>query len=270
MTMRAIPLFFALLALSFVACEKVIDIDLNSTDPRLVIEANLSDTLGECIVSLTRTLNFDDTVAFPRLTGALVTLRDLSNGTIDTIPELSPGRYAKPSLAGISGRTYELTVNYDGQTYMARGTMPPKVNLDSILVDSSRFTGPRGPAGSDGLRRVNLLVFPIFEEPAGQANQYYFQVTQRDTLNDDFFIYSDLGADGQALLRPIFVQTWEQAEVIIDLQCIDQATYTYLEGLNLNLGQNSATPSNPAGNFSNGALGHFKVHTTSKKRFIVQ
>lgn len=263
--------YIHLLILAFLAtaCEKVIDIDLNNSDPRVVIEGRLSDQPGECEVLITRTLNFDDTVGYPLLGGAQVLLRDLSTGSIAALTEVSLGRYTNPSLAGISGRGYELVVSLNGQQYTARGAMPPRVELDSLLIDSTNFTGPRGPANPDGTRRVLLLAFPFFTEPIGQTNQYYFEVSQNDTLADSFFLYNDLGADGQPMLRPVFVSTWERAQVIINLQCIDAATYEYLNGLNLNLGQNSATPANPKGNFDNGALGHFRVHTTSKKTFVV-
>ncbi len=263
-------LYILVFAITFTACEKVIDIDLNSSSPRVVIDAQLSNLPGECTLELSRTLNFDDTVAYPLLSGALVTITDLGSGSIDTLREVSAGRYAHPLLAGIPGRSYELLVQYEGQQYSARATMPPVVELDSLLIDSTTFTGPRGPANPDGSQPVNLLAFAFFTEPVGQRNNYYFEVTQRDTLADDFFIYSDLGADGQPLLRPIFVSTWVGAEVVIDLQGIDDATYEYLNGLNLNLGQNSATPANPKGNITGGALGHFRVHTSSKQRFVVR
>lgn len=262
-------LYILTLAITFAACEKVIDIDLNSSDPRVVIDAELSDVAGECRLELSRTLNFDDTIAYPRLSGALVTITEVGSGNVDTLRETSPGRYANALLAGIPGRTYSLLVQFEGKSYSAQATMPPRVELDSLLIDSTNFTGPRGPANPDGSQPVNLLAFAFFTEPVGQRNNYYFKVTQRDTLADDFFIYSDLGADGQPLLRPIFVSTWAGAEVVIDLQGIDDATYEYLNGLNLNLGQNSATPANPKGNITGGALGHFRVHTSSKQRFVV-
>lgn len=263
-------LFLLLFAFAALSCEKVIDIDLNNAAPRVVIDAELSNVPGECELILTRTLNFDDTIPYPRLSGAIVTIQDVGSGVIDTLLEAEAGRYVHAQLAGMSGRTYELVVKYAGQTFNARGTMPVQVSLDSMLIDSTNFTGPRGPANPDGNRRVNLLAFPFFTEPIGQRNLYYFEVTQRDSLVDDFFIYDDLGADGQPLLRPIFVSTWQGAEVIIDLQNIDETTYDYLNGLNLNLGQNSATPANPAGNIRGGALGHFRVHTSSKRQFVVQ
>lgn len=263
-------LYILVLAITFTACEKVIDIDLNSSSPRVVIDAQLSNLPGECSLELSRTLNFDDTIAYPRLSGALVTITDLGSGSIDTLREDSIGRYVHPLLAGIPGRSYELMVQYEGKQYSARATMPPVVELDSILVDSTNFTGPRGPANPDGSRRVNVLVFAFFTEPVGQRNNYYFKVTQNDTIAHDFSIYSDLGADGQPLLRPIFIRAWEGSEVVFDLQSIDDATYEYLNGLNLNLDQGSATPANPKGNITGGAIGHFRVHTSSKERFVVR
>jgi hypothetical protein len=61
-------------ALFLVSCEKVIDVDLNTADPKYVIEGFV--TKGETIhqVKITRTLNFDENVAFPTVDNAVVVI----------------------------------------------------------------------------------------------------------------------------------------------------------------------------------------------------
>ena len=48
----------------FSSCTKVIKIDLNSTDPHLTVEANITNQPGPYKVKLTSTLNYYDTNIF--------------------------------------------------------------------------------------------------------------------------------------------------------------------------------------------------------------
>jgi len=63
-------------ALSLASCTKVIDVDLNTADPKYVIEGFV--TKGEMVhqVKITRTLNFDENIAFPTVDNAIVVISD--------------------------------------------------------------------------------------------------------------------------------------------------------------------------------------------------
>ncbi len=63
--------------------------------------------------------------------GAKITVNDgvTTDTMIEAIPSL--GLYATPTMRGVSGRTYNLTVNAQGQTLTAVTTILPAVPLDS-------------------------------------------------------------------------------------------------------------------------------------------
>ena len=69
LTIPAIVSFFS-------SCEKVVYIDLNSTNPIPVVEANVTNMPGPYTVKLSTTVNYYDSNTFPAITDATVTISD--------------------------------------------------------------------------------------------------------------------------------------------------------------------------------------------------
>jgi hypothetical protein len=94
----------------FASCEKVIEVDLNSNDPQIVVEAEINDdTLLPAVVRLSKSLNYNQDIAYPAVSGAKVTITDnLGNST--TLTETKSGVYTSTGLIGKSGRTYNLSI----------------------------------------------------------------------------------------------------------------------------------------------------------------
>ncbi len=261
------------------SCEKVIDIDLNQSNPRFVIEGNLSNVSGESKVMISKTLNFDETTAYPAISGALVTITDNKLNQIDTLIETSAGIYFKTGLAGIEGHTYSMMVNIDNEIFTAVSTMPFSVNPDSLVQENLAGSGTGGVPGGSG-RPGNpggdhdyetiIQITPYYTDPVNSENYYQFEVTRNDTLVDDVFIRNDVGFNGSSSHLPLRVKAEKGDVITIDLQCIDKTVYNYFFGLNENINQSSATPANPASNINNGALGYFKAHTSKKKTINIE
>jgi hypothetical protein len=77
--MKKITLFiFSIIALS--ACTKVINIDLNSSNQQIVVEAKIADDALPCTVKLSKSINFSNPNVFPAVEGAIV---KISDGTTD-------------------------------------------------------------------------------------------------------------------------------------------------------------------------------------------
>lgn len=268
---------FALLFL--ISCEKVIDIDLNQSNPRFVIEGNLSNVSAESKVRISKTLNFDETTAYPAISGALVTITDNQLNQIDTLTETSAGNYFKAGLAGIEGHTYTMMVKIGNEIFTAVSAMPFSVNLDSLVQENLAGSGTGGgPGGSGGPGNPGgdhdyetiIQITPHYTDPVNSENYYQFEVTRNDTLVDDVFIRNDVGFNGSSSHLPLRVKADKGDVVTIDLQCIDKTVYNYFFGLNENINQSSATPANPTSNINNEALGYFKAHTSKKKTIRIE
>jgi Domain of unknown function (DUF4249) len=262
-------LFLALLLVTMSACQKVIEIDLNKTDPKITIEGQVTDQIGDIQVKISKSVNFSDTNIFPPVTGAVVTITD-NSGIIQTLTETKSGIYTLKNTQGVSGKTYSLKVVAEGKTYTASSTMPKAVDfLGAEIMENSFGNAP------NSLGKV-YNIFPLFLDPAEIKNNYLFFLynkekkgkTFENVLNDNLF-------NGNRFPAPLrstgALQLMPKDTLTVEMLCIDTPVYDYFYGLSeisSNNG-NSATPTNPINNISGGALGYFSAHTVRKVSVIV-
>lgn len=253
---------FIVLALS--SCQKVIDVDLNSAEPRIVIEADLANN-SVCRVTLTRTVNFDELNNFPPVKGAMIRLTDDAGNTeILTENSFYPGFYTTITMNGQPGHTYTLDVTVDGKTYTATEKMADTVAIDSINMQRGFF------------RNVNNL-HVYFTDQHAIDNWYRIVHYVNNELINSIDITDDIARDGQQFDAMIFGGSDEDSlmandSVYIMLQNIDKGSFKYFNTLFQaeGGGDPGATPANPVSNFSNGALGYFSVYAETRRWFIVK
>ena len=241
---------FSLMA---IGCQKVINIDLNSASPAIVIVGNINDQPGPYTVTISQTVNFSDPNSFPSVSGAFVTIAD-NAGTTDTLVETSPGTYHTKKITGVPGRTYTLTVTSNGQTYTSTSTMPQVVPFDTLRV-----------VQRDGFRDTALYPQVGFQDPATGSNYYRFVETRNDSLKANIFVIDDEFSSGLYLSFTLRSDTGLALgdSVKVEMQCIDKGTYQYLSTFYVASGSSvDVTPSNPISSFSNNALGYFSAHTS--------
>lgn len=252
-------LYTSLLLLAMSSCQKVIQIDLNSEDPKYVIEGNISDAAGPAVVKISRSVNFDQTNNFPTVNNAQVVLSD-NAGQRDTLLQTAPGEYQATTIQGVPGRTYSLSVNVDGKQFTSSSTMPYPTKLDTIDVLNFGFGGPDQKA-----------LIPVYKDSAGIVNYYRFVVYKNTERQDDIHINDDQFADGLVAQQPLFGRAEYKSgdEVTIAMQGIDYGAYLYFYSLLQNT-SGGATPANPVSNIQGGALGYFSAHCISAKTIIIQ
>jgi hypothetical protein len=262
--------FLILFLVGFVltSCEKVIDINLNDAEKKYVVEGSITDQAGQCRVTITQTKNFNENNTFPVVSGAAVSITDNSTGTITQLSESSPGVYTHASLAGVTGKTYTLTVNINGELFTASSTIPQLVNIDTIYVSNDTwFSG-------DAIKLANIE----YNDPAGTANQYRFVRYRNGVKTKNIFINNDDLSDGRRTATKLFVDDDSEEDqlvsgdvVRIDMLCIDAAVYKYWYSLEQSAtGETtSAAPANPVTNITGGALGYFSAHTFQSKTMSV-
>lgn len=247
-------LFLGIGLVAFSSCEKVIDLNLDSEEPALVIEGTIGNLSSNQIVRISRSLAIGEKNDFPGVSGAIVRVTD-DQGRIYDYTEQSPGVYLNRRLLGTPGRTYFLRVICEGKEYRASSTMPSPVHIDSLGITSTTIF-------SDERKSLQLQ----YQDPAGVKNCYRFILTVNGVKSKTIFIYNDDFNDGNTVNRELFdtdidMESGDNAE--LEVQCIDPVLYRYWQGLdqNRNRGGASTTPANPVSNVSNGALGYFSAHT---------
>lgn len=252
-----IIIIIALSSIFLASCEKEVNIDLHSVEPKLVIEGKVAEN-SLAMVKLTKTKDFGENNNYPTLSGATIIVKD-DVGNSETLIQNTSGWYKSSILKGVAGRTYSLSVTYEGKEYTATSKMPPPVPIDSLtmfLIPTMDYAFPR----------------IHFKDPKGTTNNYY---RQKVYINGKYIDTSAISAerlDGVAMVSLVYIsekkldneEIRKGDKIMIELQSIDKAVYTYFDNLdNINNSQN-----NPTSNISGGALGYFSAYSCDKKEII--
>jgi Domain of unknown function (DUF4249) len=116
-------LLFILAILVCISCEEVVTVDLETAAPRLVIDASINWEKGTSgnvqTIKLTATAGYYDN-AIPKVSGAIVSVKNSSSTVFDFIEESGSGKYTCNNFKPIIGENYTLTVIHNGQTYTAQ------------------------------------------------------------------------------------------------------------------------------------------------------
>jgi hypothetical protein len=258
----------------FTSCTKVIDIDLNSSDPQIVVEAKISDDATEkAEVRLNQSINFDQSNSFPVVKNAFVTITDKTDNVIDTLKETSAGLYQSVKRVGITGHNYLLTIKTPTKTLTATATIPRKVTLTDIEVRAQTLLG-----------NTNYQSIPKFIDPKGLGDNYRFIMSVNGKAKNNIFVISDELSDGAPNGRGLFVGASPGDSkdsfikigdtITIEMQCIDKGVYDYfntLAGGGAGGPGGGTTPANPISNIKgDGVLGYFTAHTKQIKSVVVK
>ncbi len=251
----------AVAALVFTSCEKVIDVNLNESDPKLVIEGMIGDHNGPYYVALTRSVNFDQSNDFPPVKGAEVTITD-SEGNTEMLEESLDGLYITNTLQGMPGRSYMCEVIVDGNIYTATSTMPAPIEIDTLTFYDGFFPGTK-------------LVDVKFQDIPGEDNYFLMLQYQNgfEVSDGSFPLESDRLVDGEEITFTFFYEEEEIAPgdtMTYELYVIDEGVYEYFRTLNqLDNAANSASPANPISNFTNNPLGYFAAYSRREGQIIL-
>jgi len=237
-----------------IGCEKVIDLNLKQADPVIVIEGTISDQENIHEVHISNTVAFSTEGTANPVTGASVSIRE-EQGNARYFKEVAPGVYRIVNYLAYPGRTYHLKVVLQNQTYEASSLMPLPVPIDSIGTVWSSFLGNQD-------KQVGL----IYRDPPDESNYYHYLMWVNGVPSRQIFIYNDKYTNGKQVQRNltdenIILKTGDEVE--IEQQSVDEAVYTYFNGLANNSGS-AVAPANPISNFSNGALGYFSAYSVSR------
>lgn len=253
------------------ACEKAIDLNLESTAPDYVIEGMVTNEAGGAKVLISTTKDFKDNNSFAGVSGAQVRIE--GNGTSYALTETSKGIYQAATLVGTTGNAYKLLVTIAGKNYTASCTMPKAVALDSIYVSQSKF---------DYNKDNQLRSFAVvkYKDPAGEQNYYRFVQYLNNKKEKTLFVDNDEFTPGQTVNTvlsynnpndDLSIDLKKGDDLSIEMQNIDANIYKYFFSLRSGASGegNTAAPANPNTNIKGGALGYFSVHTVQRKSIKV-
>jgi hypothetical protein len=251
----------------FSSCEKIIELDLNSTNPVVVIEASINDEPGPYEVRVQSTVNYD-AAGEGWINNALCIMSD-DAGNIDTLISAGAGKYFTQTIQGLVGRNYTLRVQADGVEYVHSSFLNERVEIDTAIAE---FTV--SPFSQEEVVRVTSL----FMEPA-TADDYYrmlFLVRGKPYIAgySDFDLIDDVvSTDPVPLFRGFQSDTLYAGDTVdVELRHIDKKAYDYFTTLSELASGGFAPqgiPENPLTSWSNGATGYFSAFAVGKKQVII-
>ncbi len=172
-------LLVLLMGLFFLSCEQVINPTLQSASPVLVVDAWITNKPEKQTILLTQTQPYFDDAQPSGVSGAVVTVQDLNDGTIYSFVESSDkkGSYEwtpSPTTFGAIGHNYKLSIALNGEVYEAgshMGRVPP---VDSITFEKDVRNIDKEKVRYEGQFWAR--------DPAGVGDTYWIRSTKNDTL----------------------------------------------------------------------------------------
>lgn len=184
-----IKILFVLTSIIFLACEDVIDVDVDSAETRLVIEASLDWEKGTTgnnqTIKLSLSSPYFNTEDITMVTGANVVVTNTNTGDVFTFIDENDGSYTTNSFEPIIGNTYSLQVSYNGETYEATETLMAVPEIKEI---NQSFDG----GFDDELLEVNVY----FDDPVDEDNFYLMRYYEEGDLFPYFEDISDEFVNG--------------------------------------------------------------------------
>jgi hypothetical protein len=265
---------FILLPVSLYSCTERIDIRLENSAVRLVVEGSLTtDTMSHKVLLSSTSGYFYNQPPQP-VAGATVTISDGEN--IFSLGEVTPGVYQTvPTVYGVAGKTYTLNIKLNKQIggfsdYTASSKLCPVAKLDSInLVYHSDWS-------TAGIWEVRCFV----QDPPS-ADFYRFLISRNDTMItdtlDEWFVTDDRFFNGD-YVNGLTVGYLDQGikeqrlitgdSMLVEMNNTGEGYASFLlESQSEIIGSYplfTGPPANIKGNINNGAIGFFATYSASR------
>ncbi len=265
-------LYIIAFAFLFTACERIVEVDIPSDAPRLVIESEITNIKDLWKVKLTLSQPYFYQDSALNVSSASVYIHEIGGDTVQ-LNYTDTGLYVSADSQKCTvGNTYVLHVTYKGKVYEASEELKQGFPLDTVM---SFYLPPNDrsfPAGN--------YVFLQGQTDPSAKNYYAFKTFRNDTfkgqeldddqfgtvslLNSSFNSKDILGEIARgALPRPILFNVEKGDTVRIEQQAITKMYYQFLFDINAQQSRSGSPfdspPANPNNNISNGALGYFSV-----------
>ena len=258
---------FTIIAISIciASCQKEIDVDLNETNPIIVLEGNYSSEDSTVVLKVSLTSSYFDSAPSSSIDNLNPTITNES-GVSQSLVSIGDGEYILTNYIPTYNSTYQLDISYNGQLYSASSTLPQVVNLEAITYE---YTPGFFGSGDGYFSYLNFL------DPAGTTNYYILQLSLDHIAYDglsELTLQDDALTDGNPISRPIFsVPLFQIGDTVgMELRSISEEMFDYYAEIQSIAGsQSSAAPANPENNWNNDALGYFSAYSKSTQEVII-
>lgn len=264
------------------SCTEVIDVDVPTGTPRLVVEASIDWERGtdgkEQIIKLSMMTPYFSQNEQNAVTGAEVLVKDLITGNLVEFTDLNNGNYRTEEFIPVFEHEYELTIHHNGKIYLAKETLMPVSQIQS--VDQSI---------DGGFNSEDIEVNLHFTDPKNEDNYYLFKFNRIGDQLPTLSPISDEFTDGN-VMKESFEKTddedtdeeeeLKQGDVVdYEMHSISERYYNYMQILVNQLGGGGlfqGVPVELKGNCinikdeSDFTLGYFRLTESVKGTYIIE
>lgn len=259
-------------ALLLTSCTEIIVVNINSTDPQLVVEADIA--LNEnATVFLSKSIDLDAPDYFEGISNATVKITD-NEGNSETLANISSGVYKSVLMKGKTGGTYNISVETADKKVTATSKIPAQIPIDSFTVVNSVYPGGGSPRGNQKAPFYEIKL--KYSDPANEENFYRIVAFYNGKPQARNAIFDDRFTNGKQMESTLIIYN-DSAKagdiILVEFQCIEKPVFNYFESMgNGGMGgpRGSSSPANPYTNLNGAILGYFSAHTVERKEWVLK
>ena len=203
------------------SCEDQIDVDLNNTEPRLVIEASINWIKGtsgnQQSIKLSLSAPYFNT-SVPPANNAIVEITDGSNNTFIFIEDNNTGIYKNSTFIPIIDEMYTLNIIYEGEIYTAKETLKSVSSIEYVeQINNGGFSG----------EETELKAY--FTDPEDEENYYFFEFISNVNAIPSLEVYEDRFTNGNQVFGFYTDENLEAGdEVVIRNHGVSKQFYEFM------------------------------------------
>ncbi len=269
-----------LLTLTFSSCTDVIEVDVPSEEPRLVIEASIDwdkETIGNNqTIKLSMSSPYFNSNGNEPVIGASVKITNNTNGSEFIFSDENNGNYTTNNFIPVLNNEYTLEVINEGETFIAQETLKSVVDILDVYQSTEKFL--------PDVLEVNF----DFIDPEDETNYYLIKFQEQADLLPTLFDFKDEFVNGN--LITLFNEREKDEDInqeeyapgdVVDIQFygISKRYYEYIQIL-INQSESGGpfdtTPVALRGNCANQtnpdeyAYGYFRMTQVSKATYTFE
>jgi hypothetical protein len=261
------------MGLFLTGCEDVIDVDLDTAPPRLVIDASIDwvkNTPGnEQKIKLSTTTDFYSPT-FPTVSGAIVIITNTAGTIFNFTESTGTGEYICTDFVPVLGETYTLRVTLNGETYTAEETLIGTPDIEDAIEQNN----------DGGMLGDEIEIVFKYQDNGSQENYY---LTSAITNYDSFPHYhpqDDRFSQGNLISEDFSDEDLKAGDVVnLKLYGISKRYYEYFNKLQSSTGGGGPFPTIPTlvrgniinqTNSANFTLGYFRLSQVDTRDYTIQ
>lgn len=255
------------------SCTKVVNVDLETAEPKLVIDASIDWVKGttgnEQKIKLSTTTGYYSR-EFPTVSGADIVITNSENTVFRFTENPGTGEYICSNFHPVIGETYTLKVVLNGEIYTATETCIGVPHIENNIEQNN--------AGGFGGDEVEIKYY--YQDNGNEENHYLHRILSPVSKYPDYKAKDDKNSQGKLMQEYFSDEDLDSGDLInIRLYGISRRYYDYFRKLLAASGAGNGpfqtAPGSVRGNiinqahFENFAYGYFRLSEVDVKDYTI-